>query len=152
LRGEKVIAIDPSKEELEEASTGSGVLKIVMNAKELKFLDNEFSTVTSFFTMMYIENEDKEKVFREIYRVLKPNGEFLLWDINIPAYDNSEKDIYAVMISIELENKLIETGYGIPWSERQQSIDTYINLGREVGFEAIEEKQNGGTYFIRFRK
>ena len=95
LFGEQVIAIDSSETELEEAPATES-LKIVMNATELKFLNNAFNTVTSFFTMMYIDNCNKEKVFKEIYRVLKPEGTFLLWDMNIPSAKNSEKDIYAV--------------------------------------------------------
>jgi len=53
LKGERVIAIDPSKRELEEAPAGP--LKIIMDARDLQFLDGTFSTATSFFTLMYIK-------------------------------------------------------------------------------------------------
>jgi len=46
--GEKVIAIDFKKEELLE--TADGPLKIIMDARELKFLDESFQTVTAFFS------------------------------------------------------------------------------------------------------
>lgn len=48
LLKDRVISIDPNKRELEEAPSEEGVLKIVMDAKELKFLDKEFSKATSF--------------------------------------------------------------------------------------------------------
>lgn len=44
---DKVIAIDHNKRELKEAPEGG--LKIIMDAGELKFLNNTFGTVTSFF-------------------------------------------------------------------------------------------------------
>ncbi|MFC1879420.1 class I SAM-dependent methyltransferase [Chloroflexota bacterium] len=53
LKGEKVIAIDPRKRELEEAADGP--LKIVMDARDLFFLDSTFNTVTAFFTLMYCQ-------------------------------------------------------------------------------------------------
>lgn len=151
LFGEQVIAIDPNRRELEEVPS-VGPLRIIMNAGDLKFLDSEFNTVTSFFTMLYIAHEDKEKVFKEIYRVLKPDGVFLLWDTNIPAYNNGEKDIYALPLKIHMEDKIIETGYGVPWPGKEQNINLYANLGRKTGFKVIEQKENGETYFIKFKK
>ncbi len=49
LMGEKVIAIDFKKEELLEAAEGP--LNIIMDARELKFLDESFQTVTAFFLL-----------------------------------------------------------------------------------------------------
>lgn len=104
------MAIDPSYEELEE--TPEGPLKIVMDARDLKFLDNTFDLATVFFTMMYIEKEAHEKVFSEVYRVLKKDGEFMIWDITIPKYTEGEKDIYVFPLEVNIGNKLINTGYG----------------------------------------
>lgn len=44
--GEKVVAIDLRKDELEQAPDGP--LKIVMDAKELSFLEDSFDAVASF--------------------------------------------------------------------------------------------------------
>ena len=81
FKGEQVIAIDPNKKELEE-SPSTRDLKIVMNAKDLKFLDNSFETATAFFTFMYIPVKEHKIIFQEIHRVLKANGEFVLWDVS----------------------------------------------------------------------
>ena len=70
--GEHVIAIDPSERELK--GTPGDCLKIIMDAKDLKFLNESFNTVTVFFTMMYINLMAHVQVFKEIYRVLKPKG------------------------------------------------------------------------------
>src|SRR5512140_1179824 len=68
LKGRQVIAIDLIKRELEDAPTGP-LLKIVMDARDLKFLDGSFATATVFFTFMYIDPGDHAKVFQEIRRV-----------------------------------------------------------------------------------
>lgn len=44
--GEKVVAIDLRKDELEQAPDGP--LKIVMDARELSFLEDSFDAVASF--------------------------------------------------------------------------------------------------------
>ena len=83
LMGKCVIAIDPLKRELEEAAPGP--LKVVMDATDLQFLDETFPVVTSFFTLMYIKRPQLKKVFEEVHRVLKPGGEFLIWDGILPS-------------------------------------------------------------------
>jgi hypothetical protein len=50
MKDRDVIAIGGRMDELEE--TKNDALKIVMDMKELNFLDRTFSTVTAFFTFM----------------------------------------------------------------------------------------------------
>src|SRR5512142_2404491 len=76
LKGKQVVAVDLSKRELEDAP-GEPLLKIVMDGRDLKFLDGAFPTVTVFFTFMYIDPADHAKVLAEIRRVLKPGGRLL---------------------------------------------------------------------------
>ena len=64
LKGERVVAIDRRESELKEAP--GDYLKIIMDAKELKFLDETFETATAFFTLMYIPLENHQIVFQEI--------------------------------------------------------------------------------------
>ena len=85
LKGRQVVAIDLLKQELDEAP-GQPLLKIVMDARELKFTDASFSTATVFFTFMYIAPADHEKVFRELYRVLRPGGTAFVWTPNLLNY------------------------------------------------------------------
>jgi len=120
----KVVAIDKLKGELEEAPEGP--LKLVMDAKELKFLDNSFDNATSFFTFMYIKKEDYKVVFKEIYRVLRSDGKFKMWDTIIPKYKGGGKDIFLVPLEIDMGNKVITTTYGVLWPGREQNIDTFI--------------------------
>ncbi len=89
LKGKEVVAIDPNKQELEEAPAGP--LKIVMDAKNLQFIDNTFSVATSFFTLMYIRKADHQRVFNEVFRVLIPAGLFLIWDVNFPKRQKKKR-------------------------------------------------------------
>ncbi|MFW6025842.1 MAG: class I SAM-dependent methyltransferase [Candidatus Woesearchaeota archaeon] len=148
--GDKIVSIDKLKEELEEAPEGP--LKIVMDAKELKFISESFNSVTSFFTMMYIKNKYHKKVFKEIYRVLKPDGRFKLWDIKIPKYKGGKKDIFLVPLEINIGSKIITTTYGVLWSERKQNINYFLKLGKDIGFEVDNYNEQDDTFFINFKK
>jgi ubiquinone/menaquinone biosynthesis C-methylase UbiE len=147
--GVHVIAIDPSERELKEAP--GDCLKIIMNAKDLKFLDETFDTITVFFTMMYIPMSDHKQVFKEIYRVLKPKGETFLWDLKIPERPETEKEIYAIKLKVDIGDKKISTGYGTKWGKKFD-MEHYLDLGESVGFKVTEKEINGETFFIKFRK
>lgn len=150
LQGEKVVAIDRSKEELEEAPAGP--LKIVMDARELKFLDDTFDTITIFFTSMYVKRKERIKVFAEAYRVLKPGGKLYFWDVLIPPFPGGEKDIFVVPVEILLPDKKISTGYGTLWPNNEQDLAYYKNLGQEVGFEVIITKAKNQNFYLCFQK
>lgn len=147
---ERVTAIDPSRQELIEAPEGP--LKIVMDAKELGFLDNTFDAATAFFTMMYIPMMDLEKVFREIYRVIREGGEFHLWDSVIPKYDGSERDIYVIRLEIALPDIEVKTGYGTLRKNREQDLNYFIDLGKKVGFNIIDTFSEEHFFKVIFKK
>ncbi len=50
------ISDDANQRELEEAPNGP--LKIVMDARDLEFLDGAFGAVTAFFMLMYVDQAD----------------------------------------------------------------------------------------------
>jgi ubiquinone/menaquinone biosynthesis C-methylase UbiE len=149
LKGEKVIAIDTRREELEEAPEGP--VKIVMDATTLQFLDNAFDTVTSFFTLMYISKSDHTKVFKEVYRVLTPGGHFLIWDVVIPPRGDQPQEWFVVPVSITVNDKTVQTGYGVRWKDREQDILYYEDLAAKTGFEVLTRKQ-GQTFYLQLRK
>lgn len=150
LMGNKVVAIDIRKEEL--ADTVNESLKIVMDASELNFLDETFSLVTAYYAMMYMPLTVQKKVFQEIYRVLKPGGRFLLWDVHIPTRPETDLDIVIVSQTIQLPGKTIQTGYGCHWPEKELSLSHYISLGLAQGFSIINRKDEEGKIYLELMK
>ena len=118
----------------------------------MKFLNGTFEYATSFFTMMFIKKAEHRVVFSEIYRTLKPGGEFILWDIKISKYNGGEKDIFVFPLKVNLGEKLIETGYGVLWPEKEQDMQYYIGIGEEVGFTVTNSEVSGEVFCIRYRK
>ncbi|MHA1906003.1 MAG: class I SAM-dependent methyltransferase [Candidatus Thorarchaeota archaeon] len=151
LEGTRVVAIDMRKDELEEANVGE-YLRIIMDATELKFLDSSFKTVTAFFSMMYMNTETQAKVFNEVFRVLESGGEFHLWDLKIPKQPEGTKPVYAIGLMIHLPNTNIQTGYGCPWTGREQDIATFQKLGKDAGFKISEESVDDNVFYLRFTK
>jgi SAM-dependent methyltransferase len=150
LKGEQIIAIDPSARELAEAPVGP--LKIIMDARDLKFLDRSFTTVTSFFTLLYIQESDHRKVFEEVYRVLTPGGEFRIWDGILPGRQKESKDFVAFRLKIKLPGAEIETGYGIKWPEKRQDKPYYLQIAEESGFSVMDKTEEKQLFCLRLRK
>ena len=150
FKGDQVVAIDPSKRELEEAPKSES-LNIIMDAKDLKFLDNTFDSVSIFFTMMYIPLNDHKKIFKEIHRVLKPKGELFLWDLVIPERKKVEKEIYLILLKVKIDEITIDSGYGTKW-EKQQDAYHFLKLGKDVGFEVSEQKIEEDMFFLKYKK
>jgi len=150
LKGKQVIAIDLSKRELEDAPAGP-LLKMVMDARDLKFLDKTFSTATVFFTFMYILPSDHEPVFKELQRVLAPGGRLLIWDVFFPKKTDPPKLYVLYPLHIKLPNKEVNTGYGIKLAE-DQGIEHFLELAKKTGLEVITQKSEKGWFFLELRK
>lgn len=151
LRGQQVVAIDPRRGELEEAAPGP--LKIVMDARDMTFLDGTFNTATAFFTLMYIrEKADCEQVFSEVFRVLRPGGRFLIWDAVIPRRLDPVKEIAAFRITVKLPDQEISTGYGTKWPAEEKNLAYYMRLAETAGFVVCPGWQKGRLWFLELRK
>ena len=149
-KGNSVIAIDRLKSELEEAADGD-YLKIIMDAQDLKFLDDAFDTVTAFYMFMYVPLEVRPKIFEEIFRVLKPGGEFVIWDMLITERGDNEKEFYGAGVKVNIGDKEIETGYATRWN-KTQDLEHFSRLGEHVAFQILDKKMKQKQIFMRFRK
>ena len=143
------IAPEEHRKGLEDAP-GCG-LKIMMDARDMKFLGNTFDTATAFFTLMYIGCEGHGKVFSEVYRVLKPGGRFLLWDMAVPENTEKQKTVILMGIEVHLKDRKVLTGYGTKWS-RVQNLAWFRGLAEEAGFTVLESKEEGGLVHLDLRK
>ncbi len=150
LKPTQVVAIDLSKRELTD--TPPGPLKIVMDATDLKFLDGSFQTVTAFFTLMYVPQPQKQKLFDEAMRVLAPGGRFLIWDAVIPARFDPSKLIVELPMRIRLPKETVETGYGSPWPDTARNAAYYVGFAAKAGFEIVTRQENARNFYLELRK
>ena len=150
LHGPSVIAIDIKKEELEEAPPGP--LKLVMDATKLQFLDDTFDTVTAFFSLMYFTKETRPQALQEVIRVLKPGGKFYLWDVTIPPITDTSKVWFVMPITIQIPNETVQTGYGVRWQNREQTLEDYIQFAQKNGLKVQSQQTKDQTFYLEFEK
>jgi ubiquinone/menaquinone biosynthesis C-methylase UbiE len=150
LKGNQVLSIDPYKDELENAPSTN--LKIVMDGRDLKFLDNSFSTAAIFYTLMYISPEDHEKVFQEAKRVLKHGGRLLIWDVNLPVWKDTSKEFGIFRFKFQLPKKEISTGYGAKFPKTaDQNMQYYINIAQKAGFKVVTAQDNQPSFYLELQ-
>jgi SAM-dependent methyltransferase len=150
LKGAQTVAVDLSKDELRDAP-GAPLLKIVMDARDLKFLDGTFDTATVFFTFMYIAPADHARVLQEIHRVLRPGGRLLIWDVVFPAKADPGKLWVTYPLRIRLPAKEISTGYGVRIVEGQGA-EHFLELAAASGFQVIARKGGDGWFHLELKK
>ena len=86
--GHEVIGLDPSKEMLKYARKNFPEIKFINGiSAELPFEADSFDYVVSIEVLRYLNEEDVDKTYEEIYRVLKPNGFFNVTHVNKFATD-----------------------------------------------------------------
>ncbi len=151
LKGKDVVAIDFREEELLEAADGP--LKIIMDARDLKFLDESFPTVTAFFAMMYIkEKDDQIKVFQEVARMLKQGGKFHIWDIDLAKIPETDKAFYIIHLRYKTGEEYKETGYGMRWPKEPRGIKDYLEMAEAVWLVEDTSRLVGNTFYLSLRK
>lgn len=150
VMGSQVIAIDISKRELEDAPPGP--LKIVMDARDLQFLDEAFKTATVFFTFMYISDKDHRQVFKELHRVLETGGRLLIWDVILPERSDSDHNMALFPLTIKLPLKEVKTGYGVRWPEVGRDLSNYLDLAKDTGFDIAKQQIKGQWFFLELIK
>ncbi len=146
IGGNRVIAIDNNRDELVEAPAGP--LKTVMDAADLHFVDQSFALITAFFSFMYISSEKRTDVMRECFRVLKPSGRLLLWEVTIPDRSDPGKEIFVMPIEISLPSETITTAYGVPWKDRRQNLAYYAGLAEEAGFRINDQWERDQIFYL----
>ncbi len=145
---DRVTAIDKLQAEIDEAIDKAPEANwMVANALNLPFENEEFNNATSFFSGMYMSNEDKRKVIKEIYRVISLGGELWIWDSKI----DTDKERFLIVLTISLPGKeKFNTGYGTKITKQDENM--YKEYLEEAGFSIEEIDVNKYWFFIRAKK
>jgi ubiquinone/menaquinone biosynthesis C-methylase UbiE len=144
IKGSQVVAIDLYSWGMNR--TPPGPLKLVMDATDLKFLDGSFGTVTSFFTLMYMNPEQQQKAMAEAFRVLKPGGRLRIWDVQLPVSPDPKKDVAMYPFKFRLPKETVETGYGTFFPKQPMDLEYYVRLGKAAGFTVEDRGITGNTF------
>lgn len=145
LMGSQVVTIDVSEEKLGKRKTEAE--KIVMDARDLRFDDGSFATVTAFFALLQFDAADQAQVFGEVYRVLAPGGRFLVWDAVLGPRPE-EKQIVVIPVAVRVEGDNIDAGYSRTWPDDVYDQDHYRELAEAAGFAVTD--QAGKAAWFRF--
>ncbi len=151
LKGKQVVSIDISPQELVEAPPGP-LLKIVMDARQLLFLDDTFPTVTVFFTFMFMAPADHEKVFRELYRVTEPGGRLLIWDVVLPRLTDMKKKFATVPVAVKLPGKEFEAVYSTYLVPGGQGLPHFEALAAKIGFTVVNRRTSQDWFYLELAK
>ncbi len=144
LPGKQVTAIDLRQGELDDAPAGP--VKVVADARALPFADRSYDAATAFFFLMYVAAEDRTKVLREAYRVLRPGGTLRIWDVAIPPAGRQK--LFVVPARILLPGRTVRTAYGVSWAGREMSAHGIAELARSAGFSVVSTREHDRTFCL----
>jgi len=150
LAGERVCAVDVNIDKIHEAMIyEQDAHWFVCDGRALCFRENTFDIATLWFSLGYIRTVTaKQEVFRDVYRVLRPDGLLLLRAFRLDCEETGA----VIRIDFEFPNGTItRTGYGVA-CQRNQTIEAVTSLMRLCGFSIEHGEDKGMLFSIRGRK
>ncbi len=129
--GHEVIGIDPSKKMLDLASKNFSDIKFIdAISVDLPFDQNTFDYVVSIEVLRYLNKQDVINTYKEIYRVLKPNGFFNVTHVNLFATDFYIIYYFFVKLSKSLKGLKYHNCYFTTPKNELQNV-------KKVGFKKV---------------
>lgn len=100
------------------------------SATLLPYPDGSFDRVLSSFVLHHLTYEDKQRAVAEVFRVLRPSGEFHVLDLGKPH------DLYCLLVS-----------YALRWTEElMENIQGLLpRIFQNAGFIDVEERNRQAT-------
>ena len=146
----KIVGLDISsgmleigKEKIKKKSLETKIDMILADSENMPFEDNSFDAITVTFGVRNFET--LESGLKEIYRVLKPNGTFVILETSIPTktpykqgYKFYTKNILPIIGKVFSKDRsaykyLCESASVFPYGEALN------NILREIGFINVED-------------
>lgn len=146
IYGAQVTAIDNRQEELDEAP--DGFEKRLMDATELRFADLSFQHVTSFFTLMFMDEATQRAAIREAARVLRHGGRLHIWDADIIS---AFPQPFLIDLCIDAAGQRICTTYGVGKRDAQ-SAESLSAFCLENGLQLLEHEAFDGCFHLVWEK
>lgn len=97
------------------------------------------------------ETSDREMIFRELYRILQPGGQLLVWDVVVPNRDDTGVDVSVVPLAAPEANNG-KSGYGLVWIDGERDMSLFIRLADEVGFAVEAQRSLNRGIYLQLRK
>lgn len=145
IGAERITAIDKYQNEIDEAKPNTPTANWVLaDATDLPYSNDYFDNATAFFSGMYMSMETFTKVCKEVYRVLRNNGELWIWDAKI----TKNEDLFIIRLRITLPSgKKVKTGYGTQIKNRSL-VETKQKL-EDAKFHVEIVKNLKNWYFLK---
>lgn len=105
----------------------------IADATKLNYHDNSFDAVFDYGVIHHLPSPEWRECLNEIYRVLKPGGKVLLYDISIEAFDT-------------IWGKIIKLFSIHPYSKMYRK-EEFMSYLKSIGFEIIKRFEES-RYFI----
>ncbi len=144
--GWQVVAIDNSKEELDEAP--DGFEKVLMDATKLTYENSYFDNVTFFYSLMYMAQAEQESAIMEAARVLKKGGFLVIWDCEIVS---AYPEPFLVDVDVLIEGQKYHTTYGIVKKD-MQTRGFIEQLCLKAGLRLVKATEDSGHFNLYFEK
>jgi phosphatidylethanolamine/phosphatidyl-N-methylethanolamine N-methyltransferase len=134
-----ITAIDYSDDMLNKAREkfkGSTIQFIKMDAQDMSLRDNQFDVVVGSLVLSVVP--DADRCLKEMLRVLKPNGEVIIFDKFAPK----EKGLSPIKKAIRPFIKLLGTDIGINFEElcKKNKNTTYVKEDTSLLFSGMYRK------------
>ncbi len=150
LAGERVCAVDINIDKIHEAKIyEQDAHWFACDGRALCFKEDTFDIATLWYSLGYIRTMTaKQEVFREVYRVLRPDGLFLLEAIRLDCEETGA----VIRIDFEFpDGTITRTGYGAA-CQQDQTIESVTRSMRLCGFTIEHSEDRGVLFVIRSRK
>jgi ubiquinone/menaquinone biosynthesis C-methylase UbiE len=150
IAGARVCAVDINIDKIREARIYEQHANwLNCDGQSLCFVDDVFDTATLWFSLGYLRTWDmKQQVLHEINRVLKADGELLIWACRIDCEEVGA--LFRVDLTFP-DRSVSRFGFGVA-GQQNQTISTVSQILDMSGFDINRAREIGPFFYIHCKK
>lgn len=129
-----VIATDYCKKMLDVAKKRfqhKNLKYVLSDSRNLKFKNETFDSVIAVNSILPEKRSCVKKMFKEVYRVLKPKGKFVAF---LTAFDSAQKAVKELGLQLKIDEKRRRVYDTTGW----QCFHDYSTIGKELRYAGFE--------------